>query len=136
MELNVLNEKLNVDAGKVHQVNEYDFWLLYCKLLNIRNPILTDKDCTILANMLCMPINASLLNTVNIKHLEEVTKTQPANLFAKCKQLVEKGFLIKTEDGYFLHTSLQQFQKHVKGNNDINYKFVLPLKIDHNERTG
>jgi len=130
MELNVLNEKLNVDPDNIHQVNEYDFWLLYCKLLNIRNPILTDKDCDVLAHMLVLPVGSSLLNTTNIKYLENVTKTQPANLFAKCKQLTAKGFLVKNDSGYYLHESLQSFQTFVKANKNIPYKFTLPLKIE------
>lgn len=127
MELNVLNEKLNVDAGKVHQVNEYDFWLLYCKLLNIRNPILTDKDCVILAHILSLPVGSSVLSKNIIQYLEDVTKTQQSNLFAKAKQLTEKNFLIKTDQGYFLNPALQKFQTYVKEHKDITYKFTIPL---------
>lgn len=130
MELNVLNEKLNVDAGQIHQVKEYDFWLLYCKLLNLRNPILTDKDCVILAHILCMPSDSSILNKSNAEYLEEVTKTQLSNLFAKMKQLVDKEFLIKNDQGYYLNPSLSKFQRFVKNHKEINYKFTLPLLIE------
>ena len=130
MELNVLNEKLNVDAGRVHQVKEYDFWLLYCKLLNIRNPILTDKDCTIMAHILTLPVGISILNKTNSIYLEDVTKSQLPNLFAKMKQLTEKGYLIKTDEGYFIHPTLQKFQSFVKEKQGINYKFTLPLTIE------
>jgi len=130
MELNVLNEKLNVDAGKVHQVKEYDFWLLYCKLLNIRNPVLTDKDCTILAHVLSLPVGVSILNKSNAIYLEDVTKSQLSNLFSKMKQLVDKGFIVKTDEGYFIHPTIQKFQAFVKEKDDITYKFTLPLTIE------
>lgn len=129
MELNVLNEKLNVDAGKTHQVNEYDFWLFYCKLLNIRNPVLTDKDCVILAHILTLPTGSSFLNKVNAVYLEDVTKTQLSNLFSKSKQLAEKGFVVKTDEGFFLHPNLQSFQSFVKEHKELMYKFTLPLMI-------
>lgn len=130
MELNVLNEKLNVDAGKTHHVKEYDFWLLYCKILNIRNPILTDKDCVILAHILSLPVGISILAKNNSDYLEEVTKSQLPNLFAKMKQLTAKGFVEKTDEGYFLHSSLQKFQTFVKEHPEIVYKFTLPLTLD------
>lgn len=130
MELNILNEKLNVDVSKVHELSEYDFWYLYCQMLNLRKNTLTDKDCIVLARILEMPIlENSILEKSNGYYLEDITKTSLSNLFAKAKQLVDKGFLVKTDNGYFLHPSFVSFQKYVKQQDKPILKFTIPVTI-------
>lgn len=128
MELNILNKKLNVDSDTFHEKNEYEFWYTYCQLLNLRNPILTDKDCAVLAHILTMDNDGSHILSKG-KELEAATKTTLTNLYAKCKQLTEKGFLIKTEDGYFLNPAFSSFQKYIKTTTNKEIKFTIPIKL-------
>ena len=126
MELNILNKRLNVDSDSFHEKTELQFWNIYFQLLNLRNPVLTDKDCTIMATLLNEPIQEEAFN---MKRFEELTKTKVTNLYPKFEQLSEKGFLIKKEDGYYLNPSLVSFQKYIKVTNNKNIKFTIPLKI-------
>lgn len=128
MELNILNKKLNVDSDTFHEKNEYDFWYIYCQLLNLRNPTLTDKDCNILAHILTLPIIEEHILSRS-KELEAVTKTSMPNIYAKCKQLTEKGFLIKNEAGYFLAPALLSFQKYIKATTNKKIKFTIPIEL-------
>lgn len=134
MELNVLNNKLNKDVEIFHEKTEKEFWYLYCQLLNVRNPILSDKDCDILSSILTMEYeeNTSILEKENGKLLERITKTPLSNLYAKCKQLNEKGFLIKNENGYFINPSFVSFQKYIRSGKDNEIKFTVPIKIVSN----
>lgn len=130
MELNILNEKLNVDIGRYHMVDEYRFWHIYCQLLNIRNPILSDKDCESLAHMLSLEdLVSSLLGKKNKPVLMSKLKTSLPNLFSKCKQLTDKGFLIRKEEGYFVLPSLIKFKEFIKASK-IDIKFTIPLKLE------
>lgn len=128
MELNILNKKLNVDSNAFHDKTEYEFWYIYCQLLNIRNPILTDKDCSVLAHILCID-NDGVHILSKGKELEESTKTSLTNLYAKCKQLTEKGFLVKTDEGYFLNPAFSSFQKYIKTTTNKEIKFTIPINI-------
>lgn len=83
-----------------------------------------------MAHILTLPVKSSILSKSNALYLEEVTKSQLSNLFAKMKQLAEKGYLIKKDDGYFIHPTIQKFQSFVKEKQGINYKFTLPLTIE------
>lgn len=133
MELNILNSKLNVDANLFHEKTEEQFWYLYCQLLNLRKPVLSDKDCSILSIILTYTKpDLSILEKENGKELERLTKTPLSNLYTKCKQLTEKGFLIKNEDGYFINPAFKSFQKYVKSNNNVEIKFIVPIKIIEN----
>lgn len=130
MELNILNEKLNVDVGKYHIVDEYKFWYIYCQLLNIRNPILSDKDCVALAHMLSLEdTESSLLSRDNKAILATNTRISVPNLFGKCKQLVDKGFLVKVGEGYFIAPALLNFKKFIK-QSKVDIKFTVPLKLE------
>lgn len=130
MELNLLNKKLNVDIDTYHERTEKDFWKLYCYLLNVRNPTLSDKDCEILSAILTMGDNEfSILEKDNGKLLEELTKTPLSNLYSKCKHLTEKGFLIKNEKGYYLNPAFKSFQNYIRSGKDKHIKFVIPIKI-------
>jgi hypothetical protein len=126
MELNILNKKLNADSDTFHEKTEYEFWYIYCQLLNFRNPVLTDKDCAILAQILTLYNSGESVLT---KDLEEKTKTGMTNLYAKCKQLVEKGFLIKTNEGYFINPAFSSFQRYIKNTTNKNIKFTIPISI-------
>jgi len=131
MELNLLNKKLNVDVDTYHERTEKDFWKLYCYLLNVRNPILSDKDCDILSVILSMEDNElSILEKENGKLLEQSTNTPLSNLYSKCKQLSEKGFLVKEDKGYYLNPAFKSFQKYVRSGKKV--KFVIPIKIIEN----
>ncbi len=126
MELNILNKRLNVDSDTFHEKSEFEFWNIYFQLLNLRNPVLTDKDCSIMASILTEPLEE---NVINMKRIEEVTKTSATNLYAKFKQLCEKGFLIKNEEGYLLNPALIGFQKYIKKTTNKRIKFTIPLEI-------
>lgn len=128
MELNVLNEKLNVDVTRVHEVNEYTFWYIYTQLMNIRNPVLSDRDCSILAHILTLAPEGNILEKDSGKQLEELTRIKLSNLFGKCKELHEKGYLVKAEKGYTVHPSLLSFSKFVK-QRSVDFRFTLPLRI-------
>ena len=92
MELNILNKRLNVDSDTFHEKSEFEFWNIYFQLLNLRNPVLTDKDCSIMASILTEPLEE---NVINMKRIEELTKTSATNLYAKFKQLCETGNLLQ-----------------------------------------
>lgn len=128
MELNILNKKLNVDSNAYHEKTSYEFWYIYCQLLNLRNPTLTDKDCNILAHILSLPNDGQHILS-RVKELEEISKTSMPNIYGKCKQLTEKGFLIKNEDGYFLTPALATFQKYIQTTTNKNIKFTIPITL-------
>lgn len=128
MELNILNKKLNVDSDAFHDKTEYEFWYIYCQLLNLRNPVLTDKDCNVLAHILTLNTDGEHIFS-KIKELEVNTKTSITNLYAKCKQLTEKGFLVKTDEGYFINPAFSSFQKYIKTTTNKEIKFTIPIKL-------
>lgn len=130
MELNILNSKLNVDANLHHDKTEQEFWYLYCQLLNLKKPILSDKDCNILSYILTLNYDneLSILEKENGKLLESATKTPLSNLYLKCKQLAEKGLLVKDDSGYRVHPKFVSLQRHIK-TGDREIKFTVPIKI-------
>lgn len=127
MELNILKDLNN-------EKTEKEFWYLYCQLLNLRNPLLSDKDCEILSTILTINYNMeiSILEKENGKELVKQTKTPLSNLYSKCKQLTDKGFLIKNDDGYFVNPAFKSFQKYIKTNDGAEIKFTVPIKIIEN----
>ena len=133
MELNFLNEKLNIDVDKYHNVNESMFWEYYCLMLNIRNNILTAKDIQVLSYLLSLDADINLGNIQIIKQLSSDTKTAVSNIYTKYNQLIEKKFLIKKDSDYFLNPSLSSFQKYIKhcinSNKKCTIKFALPFNI-------
>jgi hypothetical protein len=133
MELNFLNEKLNIDVDKYHNVNESMFWEYYCLMLNIRNNILTAKDIQVLSYLLSLDADINLGNIQIIKQLSSDTKTAVSNIYTKYNQLIEKKFLIKKDSDYFLNPSLSSFQKYIKhcinNNKKCTIKFALPFNI-------
>lgn len=126
MELNILNKKLNVDSNSFHDKTELEFWNVYFQLLNLREPVLTDKDCNIMANIMSEPINEGV---ISLKRVEELTKTTATNLYTKFKQLSDKGFLVKTDEGFILNPSLIRFQKYIKATTNKQIKFTIPINI-------
>lgn len=135
MELNVLNEKLNVDVGKYHGVDQYRFWYIYCQLLNIRQSTLSDKDCSLMGQIITLnDAESNILSKENGRQLSEVTNISLSNLFGKCKQLAEKNFLIRREDGYYLNPSLASFKNFIT-THDLPIKFTLPLKLEQEDGT-
>lgn len=127
MELNILNKTLNVDSDTYHDKTEYEFWYIYFNLLNIRHPILTDKDCSILAHLCTLDIEDEFL--AKNKEVSNLTKTAVSNLYSKYKQLAEKKFMIERDGGYYLHPSIITFQKYIKNNKNRIIKFTIPINI-------
>jgi len=72
----------------------------------------------------------SILEKENGKLLEQSTNTPLSNLYSKCKQLSEKGFLVKEDKGYYLNPAFKSFQKYVRSGKKV--KFVIPIKIIEN----
>lgn len=134
MELNILNKKMNTELETFHEKTEKDFWYIYCWLLNVHKPTLSDKDCDVLSAILSMNYNEdeSILEKEKGKELEKLTKTPLSNLYTKCKQLTDKGFLIKTDTGYFINPAFKSFQKFIKSGKTSEIKFTVPIKIISN----
>jgi hypothetical protein len=133
MELNLLNNKINIDVNTYHEKTEKDFWKLYCYLLNVRNHVLSEKDCEILSAILTMNLNElSILEKDNGKQLEQLTNTPISNLYSKCKQLHEKGFLIKEGSAYYLHPAFKSFQNYIRSGKTKEIKFTIPVKLIEN----
>jgi hypothetical protein len=134
MELNILNEKLNVDVDKYHDVNERMFWQYYCQMLNIRNNTLTDKDIQILSHLLILDCGVNVGDINIMKQLSIDTKTAVSNLYTKYSQLIDKEFLIKEDNNYYLHPFLSSFQKYIKHclttKQECLIKFSLPFNIN------
>lgn len=127
----VINKGLDV----FKEVTEYDFWYNYLALININNPILSDKELTIVAYILSGNDEISYGKGEPRNKLTSDIGIDNTNYTKYINSLVLKGYLQfqGTRGDYLLAPTLRKFQKYIKDNiahnRDFTYAFTLPFKI-------
>lgn len=130
---NLNSPTINKNLDSFKEVNEYDFWYYYLSLININNPILSDKELTVVAYILNGNENISYGKGEERKKLISDIGIDSTNFTRYITSLVNKGYLQfqGTRGDYLLAPTLRKFQKFIKEskNTDILYTFTLPFKI-------
>jgi len=131
--LNLNNQIITRDPEKVHEVDEYVFWLRYIKLITIKSNILSEREYEILAFILAGDPILSYFRGAAAKALDthfNFSKQQRTNYK---KKLVDKGFLQDTgiiKGDTLLNNNLRTIQKYIKDNKDdleIEFKFLYNI---------
>lgn len=117
--LNPLNSKTNSN-DKVN-IDEVTLWEFYYYFLNLKKKVLTNSEITFLASYTLNP---------EIKYITETLGIQKSNYYGMLKNLVKKGILEKTDDGYQLHFNIRKLKEYLQ-KNKASVTFTFPFEINY-----
>jgi hypothetical protein len=132
---NVNNPVINKNVDEVKEISEYDFWYIYLSLLNIKKPVLSDRELSVMTYILSGDPNTSYFRgDARNKLISDIGVKSP-NLSLYLDSLLAKGYLTfqGTRGDYLVSNNLRKFQLFIKSNIeaglDLSYVFTLPFKI-------
>lgn len=138
MEFNILSPKENREIT----LTEFDFWVYYIQLIEIKRPSLSMLAIRVLANLLTLdlaliPKDPTALSLVGqAMRIKPTPKNQYPSLYRIYKNLIATGYLQNIDDEYYIVPNLNNFRKYVKQNinkEGFDINFIFKFKITNGD---